>query len=54
MAFQLRSQSPLLQNKKKPTVYDKVSGKVYEKVYGFEEDIDTALVTANPTLLSFK
>jgi hypothetical protein len=43
MAFRLRNQPPLLQDKKKPSVYDKVSGKAYEKMYGFEEDIDAAL-----------
>jgi hypothetical protein len=44
MAFQLRSQSPLRQDdKKKPTLYEKASDKVYKKVYGFEESIDNAL-----------
>jgi hypothetical protein len=43
MAFKLKSQSPLSQDKKKPTVYDNVSDKAYKKVYGFEEKIDAAL-----------
>lgn len=43
MAFKLKSQTPLFQDKKKPSIYDKVSGKAYEKVYGFEEGIDAAL-----------
>lgn len=43
MAFKLRSQSPLHQDKNKPTLYDKASDKVYKKVYGIEERVDKAL-----------
>jgi hypothetical protein len=43
MAFELRNQSPLYQDKNKPTLYDKGSDKVYKKVYGLEERVDNAL-----------
>jgi hypothetical protein len=43
MAFKLRTQSPLHQDKKKPTLYERASDKTYKKVYGFEERIDKSL-----------
>jgi hypothetical protein len=43
MAFELRSQSPLRQDKKKPTLYERASDKAYKKVYGFEESVDKSL-----------
>ena len=43
MAFELRSQTPLHQDKNKPTLYDKASDKVYKKVYGLEERVDKSL-----------